>query len=183
MRAASFWLTTAALALLGRPASAKVASIDFADLVKESPVIAVVKVDAVVKIAGVRVARAEVLTAYAGVAAGDRLAFLAEPAWTCDASWAYQDEVALVFLAPMPDEMHWMFRGKPTHLRAAIASARAFKSLTAYQIAHSGRGRLVVETENGVELAADPGAIRFPASLVRDKRQRYPLSDVTALLH
>jgi hypothetical protein len=181
MRPASFLLTTAAMALLGRPAFAHVGEIKLSDLINESQVIAIVKVEAVSKIAGVAVARGQVVTGFVGAATGDRVAFVAEPTWTCDASNAYQHEVVLVFLQAMPDELHWMFKGKPARLKAAIA--RAWKGTPAYVIAHAGRGRMPLETVQGVTLV-DPesGGVAWPVSLARDAHRRIALDDLVPLL-
>src|SRR5688572_17287547 len=79
-------------------AFAKVASISFEQLVQNSDIIVVAKVESVSHpLIGKRYAKAKVMEVWKGTQT-ERVEFLASPTWTCDISEAKKGETVLLFL-------------------------------------------------------------------------------------
>lgn len=118
-------LLTCVLLAVG-PASAKVASIEFSDLVEASELIGVGEVTAVRKtIFGKRIAKAEIVESWKGAAS--TIEFLASPTWICDITGASVGEKLVLFLA------------------------RTKKGRDRFEILWAGRGGMPLrETETGV---------------------------------
>jgi hypothetical protein len=109
-------------------AFAKVASVQFTNLVANCELIVIAKVESVSSpLIGKKYAKARVTEVWKGAKA-DTVKFLASPSWTCDISQAKKGETVLLFLTK---------DGK----------ARS------YEIAHSGRGRLPIRTVEGKSYA------------------------------
>ena len=107
---------------------AKVASIQFSNLVANCELIVVAKVESVSSpLIGKRYAKARVTEVWKGTNT-TTVEFLASPTWTCDISEAKKGETVLLFLT------------------------KSDKSRS-YAIAHSGRGRLPLRTISGKSYA------------------------------
>src|SRR5688572_22763320 len=87
------------LAMIGvSPLRAKVASIEFSNLVATSELIVIAKVESVSSpLIGKKYAKASVTEVWKG-APIKHVRFLASPTWTCDISEARKDETVLLFL-------------------------------------------------------------------------------------
>lgn len=117
------WIVFGSLLAYGT-AEAKVARIDFRELVSMSDVIVVAKVESVSRsLSGNRNAFARVKQVWKGKP-GANVKFLASPTWTCDTSTAIKGETIVLFLTRV-------MRLGPFH------------------IAHSGRGRMPVRVVRG----------------------------------
>src|SRR6185436_10184347 len=78
--------------------SAKVAKISFDELIQQSELIVIAKVESVSKpLIGKRYAKAKVTEVWKGNGA-EQVKFLASPTWTCDISNAEKGETVLLFL-------------------------------------------------------------------------------------
>lgn len=109
--------------------AARVASIEFSNLVASSEMIVVAKVESVSSpLIGKKYAKARVTEVWKGTKT-ETIQFLASPTWTCDISEAKKGETVLLFLT------------------------KSEKSRS-YAIAHSGRGRLPLRTVTGKNYAA-----------------------------
>lgn len=132
-------------------ANFKVSTISLEALTKQSGTIVIAEVYEIVERAGVRVAVANVVE---GVKPGSPIGtieFVAEATWTCDISSAVVGERVLLFLSEVQKESRaTMFRQELAE--AASESRRAGHTL--YEIAHSGRGRLVLTKSSGAWLIA-----------------------------
>lgn len=107
---------------------AKVASIQFPDLVANSDLIVVAKVESVSsRLLGKKYAKARIAEIWKG-AKMERVEFLASPTWMCDISEAKKGETVLLFLT----------KGGESR---------------SYVTAHSGRGRLPLRTVDGKSYA------------------------------
>ncbi len=130
-------LTVAITLLSTSSLLAKVASTTVEDLADRSELIVVAKVEKVSKpLIGKRYAKATVTEVWKGDQAKS-VEFLASPTWTCDISDAKKGETVVLFLVKS-------------------------KESRSYQIAHSGRGRLVQRTINGKTCVDIWGDVRFP---------------------
>ena len=117
--------------------TAKVAAIQFSNLVARSELIVVAKVEWVSSpLIGKQYAKARVTEIWKGTRT-DTVEFLASPTWTCDISEAKKGETVLLFLT------------------------KSDKSRS-YTIALSGRGRLPLRTVGGKSYATVWPDIRFP---------------------
>jgi hypothetical protein len=106
------------------PLFAKVASVQFTDLVTNCDLIVVATVESISSpLIGKKYAKARVTEIWKG-AKTDAVEFLASPTWTCDISEARKGETVLLFLT------------------------KGGKSRS-YAIAHSGRGRLPLRSMSG----------------------------------
>jgi hypothetical protein len=116
---------------------AKVASVQFTNLVANCDLIVVAKVESVSSpLIGKKYAKARVTEVWKGAKA-DTVEFLASPTWTCDISEAKKGETVLLFLT------------KDGESRS-------------YAIAHSGRGRLPLRTITGKSYATFWPEVIFP---------------------
>jgi len=130
-------LTALVACFVTTQALAKVASVSLENLVKQSDIIVVAKVESVNRpIIGKRYAKAKVLEVWKGPAV-ESVEFLASRTWTCDISDAKKGETALLFLK------------------------KGGKSRS-YAIAHSGRGRLPLRPVDGKQYATFWPDIRLP---------------------
>jgi hypothetical protein len=123
-------LSIALLTLLtASPLKAKVASIEFSNLVATSDLIVVAKVESVSAplILGKKYAKAKVTEVWKGLPV-EQVKFLVSPTWTCDVSEAFKGETVLLFLNKRDQSQ-------------------------AYSIAHSGRGRWPLRIVGGNEYA------------------------------
>jgi len=122
-------LLIALVALLTATQSfAKVAYVQFSDLVASCDLIVLAKVESVSSpLIGRKYAKARVTEVWKGTNAA-MVEFLASPTWTCDISEARKGETVLLFLAKS-------------------------KKSRSYAIAHSGRGRLPLRTVDGKSYA------------------------------
>ncbi len=123
--------------LIASQSFAKVASVQFSDLVTNCDLVVIAKVDSVSSpLMGKKYAKARVTEVWKG-ATTNAVEFLASPTWTCDISEARKGETILLFLT------------KSTKSRS-------------YAIAHSGRGRLPLRTVGGKGYATFWGDIILP---------------------
>jgi len=122
-------------------AFAKVAPVPFNQLVRQSSVIVLARVESVkprlLRPLGDRYARARVIEVWKGPANLAKIEFLASPTWTCDIADAQVGETAVLFL-------QW--------------DARENR----YNIAHSGRGRMAIREITGTQLATIWRDVRLP---------------------
>src|SRR5262245_26570032 len=84
-----------------RSADARVI-VDFDATVKAADAIGIARVTEIATLDGVKVARATIIRPLRGVAAESRVAFVAEPTWSCDTSWAVVGETVLLVLDTLP---------------------------------------------------------------------------------
>ena len=118
-------------------AFAKVSPISLEQLVQNSDLVVVAKVESVSdRMFGKRYAKAKVTDVWKGTPS-DRVEFLASSTWTCDTSKAKTGETALLFLT------------KGSQARA-------------YAIAHSGRGRMPLRAVGGQSYAIFWTDLRLP---------------------
>lgn len=125
------------------PAAAnfKVSTISLEALAKQSDAIVVAEVSKIVTRAGVRVAVATIVEGVKPGSPTGTIEFVAEATWTCDISSAVAGERVLLFLSEVRNESRaTMFRQELA--QAASESQKAGRIL--YELAHSGRGRLVL---------------------------------------
>ncbi len=115
----------------------KVKAISVNELYKMSSVIVRAKVDTIEKVVGIRVAMATVLDTFKGRVNGARVAFVAQPTWTCDICNAKKGEDILLYLYP----------AEPGPPRSEVLDVTgAFNHLKQlgrplFYVSHSGRGR------------------------------------------
>jgi len=119
---------------------AKVASVQFSNLVANCELIIVAKVESVSSpLIGKRYAKARVTEVWKGTNT-PTVEFLASPTWTCDISEAKKGETVLLFLT------------------------KSDKSRS-YSIAHSGRGRLPLRTVAGKTYATFWPDVKLPKEI------------------
>ncbi len=140
-----------------RPLAAKVARTDLSSLVRKSHLIVVATVEELIKDCGVTLARAVPMRSLKG-SAPQSLFFVAQPTWRCDVSKAVEGETVLLFLDAEKSRQVRVW--DPSARKVVVSSGPLFS------IAHSGRGRLVIESVEG-ELAAAvyTGGVERPAAL------------------
>jgi hypothetical protein len=110
--------------LTATQAFAKVASIEFTNLVADSELIVIAKVESVSSpLIGKKYAKARVLEVWKGTNSVT-VEFLASPTWTCDISQAKAGDTVLLFLTKSDESR-------------------------SYAIAHSGRGRFPLRVVDG----------------------------------
>ncbi len=118
----------------------KVARIPVEELVRQSDLIVVAKVESVTRpLVGKKYATAKVTEAWKGSSL-KAVRFLASPTWTCDSSTAQKGETVVLFLT----------EGKKPH---------------AFQIAGSGRGRMPISTAGSKFHASFWPEIIFPKGI------------------
>ena len=146
-----------AVVVVGLPAFGKVAPTSFDRLIAKSDVIVVAEVDAVEQDAnGYSWATATVKEARKG-SPSRTFRFFATGAWTCDISHALKGETVVLFLLSVQNR-EWVPRTS-SFSSTGPPVTRGQHSLV---IAHSGRGRMPVSSNNGEEYVrfwgdVDPG--------------------------
>lgn len=122
---------------------------DLKTLTVESVAIVVAKVDDVRLVGDADVAWATVLTPFKNMQAGQKFTFMAQSTWACDTSHAIKGETVLLFLEnsePLPTTG----RGE-IFPKFEAEKASTLQGLPFYFIAHSGRGRIPIETDKKTE--------------------------------
>jgi hypothetical protein len=123
------------------PGEARVRSIKLSELIRGSDYIVLARVDRVLTIDGLKVAKAVSRQALKGPPNGKAFYFIADRTWTCDISAAETGETALLFLVRARSDRieRRMIRMPTAHV--------TLKPL--FHIADSGRGRMPLRTVNG----------------------------------
>jgi hypothetical protein len=128
-------------------ANAKVATPDWKSLFQSASIISVVKVDSVKRMDGVRIAIATVLEPVAGLRIGQKIAYVAQPAWfwTCDVSDAKVGETVLLLLVPIVRQRQWR---DTKHVESTVKQETG-DAIPLCAIAWSGWGRLQAHHRGG----------------------------------
>ena len=174
-----FTLGTLLLALGAPPCQAKVGIIPLSDLSRGSDLILIAKITNVETSQGIKIASIKLLHTIKGEPPPS-LGIVAQSTWTCDTSDAYPGEKTLLFLDRVPNNVVRL-RGNRDVPDIRVAGAPL------YYIAHSGRGRMLIEKINGIEYAGvQEDGIRLPSGLrarrLREFGRNMRYTPVTSLL-
>ena len=157
--------------------------INFAEMIRTSQLILIAHVDKVINIQGEHVALATVARTLKG-RAPTRLAFYAEPTWTCDTSKAVQGETVLLCLRAWTAGINSddeCFKPGPAFeaARKKQLAGRPF-----YMLMSDGRGRMpVIRERRRLTYLRQPPSCKFPTNIPvgptsKDGHSLYHLQDV-----
>lgn len=144
-------------------ATAAVAGTTLERIARAADVIAVAQVEkievisAIDGISGQRVAVAKVLRSLKKAEAGQKLAFLAQPTWTCDISTAAAGETVLLFLSTANEKYLQESIHKYEDFKAGLK--QRLPGVPFFQITHHGGGRINVLQQNKMDCLV-VGAVR-----------------------